>query len=145
MKRFIPIMISFWLAFSAWATQVNLVADPDNWFTPQPHDTLFINEPGKYMLKITQIGKYHIEQTIKDTVELNLQANNIIDEKVRNGLPSTDTLQVSFKNLHAGRKLARGNEYCVSFTKDTCNVALLFEGTCTGHKINNTSRGIIIR
>ena len=142
MKRFIPIMISFWLAFSAWATQVNLVADPDNWFTPQPHDTLFINEPGKYMLKITQIGKYHIEQTIKDTVELNLQANNIIDEKVRNGLPSTDTLQVSFKNIRAGRRLARGNEYCVSFTKDTCNVALLFEGTCRFTDLYNAGYGL---
>lgn len=130
MKRFIPIIISFWLAFSAWATQVNLVADPDNWFTPQPHDTLFINEPGKYMLKITQIGKYHIEQTIKDTVELNLQANNIIDEKVRNGQPSTDTLQVSFKNIRAGRRVKKGDDYLINFIKDTCNLSIALYGDC---------------
>lgn len=130
MKRFITIIISFWLAFSAWATQVNLVADPDNWFTPQPHDTLFINEPGKYMLKITQIGKYHIEQTIKDTVELNLQANNIIDDKVRNGLPSTDTLQVSFKNIRAGRRVKKGDDYLINFIKDTCNLSIALYGDC---------------
>ena len=130
MKRFITIIISFWLAFSAWATQVNLVADPDNWFTPQPHDTLFINEPGKYMLKITQIGKYHIEQTIKDTVELTLQANNIIDDKVRNGLPSTDTLQVSFKNIRAGRRVKKGDDYLINFIKDTCNLSSALYGDC---------------
>jgi hypothetical protein len=118
------------MVFSAWATQVNLVADPDNWFTPQPHDTLFINEPGKYMIKITQIGKYHIEQTIKDTVEFRLQADNLIDEKVRNGLPSTDTLQVSLKNLHAGRRVKRGDDYLLNFIKDTCNISIALYGDC---------------
>lgn len=130
MRRLIPFIISFWMVFSAWATQVNLVADPDNWFTPQPHDTLFINEPGKYMIKITQIGKYHIEQTIKDTVEFRLQANDIVDEKVRNGQPSTDTLQVSFKNLHAGRRVKRGDDYLINFIKDTCNISIALYGDC---------------
>ena len=95
-----------------------------------PNDTLYISQKGTYRVKITEIGKYHIEQTTKDTVEFKLQANDIVDEKIRNGRASHDTLQVSFKDILTNHQLSNNSIVC-EFKADTCNIHLQFEGNCS--------------
>lgn len=140
MKRILYILISLIVAASLHAAKISIA--PEIPYTALPNDSIYINQTGKFSVTINQLGKYHIEQTIQDTVEFIFKANNIIDEKVRNGLPSTDTLQVSLKDLHVGRRIKRGNEYCLSFEKDTCNIQILFDGICHFTDLYNIGYGV---
>ena len=131
MKRLLYILLGLSLTTIAFADKVSLQADEDNWQTIMPNDTLVLSEVGKYKIKITEIGKYHFEQTTKDTIDFMLQANNLVDEKIKNGLPSNDTLQISFKDVKLMRKISTTNDYILSLKNDTCNIRLSFAGTCT--------------
>ena len=138
MKRLLYIIIGLSLTTTVLADKVNLQPDEDNWQTIMPNDTLVLSEVGKYKIKITEIGKYHFEQTTKDTIDFMLQANNLVDEKIKNGLPSNDTLQLSFKNVTLGRNLKMGSHYSIITLKDdTCNMSLSFSGKCTLTEISN--------
>jgi hypothetical protein len=117
------------------AAKINIT--PDVPYTALPNDSIFINQKGKFNVTINQLGKYHIEQTIQDTVEFIFKANNIIDEKVKNGEASNDTLQVSFKNIHVGRRVKYGDDYLLNFTKDTCNISIMLYGDCRLTNISN--------
>jgi hypothetical protein len=122
-------------AVSLHAAKINIT--PDVPYTALPNDSIFINQKGKFNVTINQLGKYHIEQTIQDTVEFIFKANNIIDEKVKNGEASNDTLQVSFKNIHVGRRVKYGDDYLLNFTKDTCNISIMLYGDCRLTNISN--------
>ena len=138
MKRLLYILLGLSLTTIAFADKVSLQPDEDNWQTIMPNDTLVLSEVGKYKIKITEIGKYHFEQTIKDTIDFMLRANNLVDEKIKNGLPSSDALQLSFKNVTLGRKLKMGSPYSIITLKDdTCNMSLSFSGKCTLTEISN--------
>lgn len=138
MKRLLYIIIGLSLITTVFANKVNLQPDEDNWLNITPNDTLVLSEVGKYKIKITEIGKYHFEQTTKDTIDFMLQANNLVDEKIKNGLPSNDTLQLSFKNVTLGRNLKMGSHYSIITLKDdTCNMSLSFSGKCTLTEISN--------
>ena len=139
MQRILYILFSFLISLAVYATKVDLQPSSSTWHTAMPNDTLYISQKGSYRVKISQIGKYHIEQTINDTIDFKLQANNIKDEKVKNGLPSTDTLQVSFKNLKAKNIQSYNDYYALAFEKDTCNINLLFEGEILMVEINQGS------
>ncbi len=141
MKRLIYILIGLSIITGVFASKITLQPNESNWQTISPNDTIYLNEVGKYLIDISEIGKYHIEQTITDTIELRVRANDIKDDLVKQGLPSNDTLQVSLKNLRAGRKLARGNESILHLENDTCNIQLLFEGTCRLFDISNIGYG----
>ena len=142
MKRLIYILIGLSIITGAFASKITLQPDESNWQTISPNDTLYLNEVGKYLIDISEIGKYHIEQTITDTIELRVRANNIKDDLVKQGLPSNDTLQVSLKNLRVGRKISGTYQYMLSFDKDTCNIQLKFEGVCHLCDISNIGYGI---
>lgn len=135
MKRLIYILIGLSIITGAFASKITLQPDESNWQTISPNDTLVLSEVGKYKIKITEIGKYHFEQTTKDTIDFMLQANNLVDEKIKNGLPSNDTLQLSFKNVTLGRYFKNG--YMCKLTQDTCNICLSFTGTCTFANFDN--------
>ena len=138
MKRLLYILLGLSLTTIAFADKVSLQPDEDNWQTIMPNDTLVLSEVGKYKIKITEIGKYHFEQTTKDTIDFMLRANNLVDEKIKNGLPSSDALQLSFKNVTLGRKLKMGSPYSIITLKDdTCNMSLSFSGKCTLTEISN--------
>lgn len=138
MKRLLYILLGLSLTTIAFADKVSLQPDEDNWQTIMPNDTLVLSEVGKYKIKITEIGKYHFEQTTKDTIDFMLRANNLVDEKIKNGLPSSDTLQLSFKNVTLGRKLKMGSPYSIiTLNDDTCNMSLSFSGKCTLTEISN--------
>ena len=139
MQRTVYILFSLLISLAVYATKVDLQPNSSTWHTAMPNDTLYINQKGSYRVTIAQIGKYHIEQTTKDTIDFKLQANNIKDEKVKNGLPSTDTLQVSFKNLKAKNIQSYNDYYALAFEKDTCNINLLFEGEILIVEINQGS------
>ena len=130
MKRLLYIIIGLSLTTTVFANKVNLQPDEDNWQNITPNDTLVLSEVGKYKIKITEIGKYHFEQTTKDTIDFMLQANNLVDEKIKNGLPSNDTLQVSFKDILINHQLSNNSIVC-EFKADTCNIHLQFEGNCS--------------
>ena len=135
MKRILYILISLIVAASLYAAKISIA--PDIPYTALPNDSIYINQTGKFSVTINQLGKYHIEQTIQDTVEFIFKANNIIDEKVKNGEPSNDTLQVSFKNIHVGRKVKKGDDYLLNFIKDTCNISIMLYGDCRLTNISN--------
>ena len=135
MKRILYILIGLISAVSLHAAKISIT--PDVPYTALPNDSIFINQKGKFSVTINQIGKYHIEQTIPDTVEFIFKANNIIDEKVKNGEVSNDTLQVSFKNIHVGRRVKYGDDYLLNFTKDTCNISIMLYGDCRLTNISN--------
>lgn len=135
MKRILYILIGLIWAVSLHAAKINIT--PDVPYTALPNDSIFINQKGKFSVTINQLGKYHIEQTIQDTVEFIFKANNIIDEKVKNGEASNDTLQVSFKNIHVGRRVKYGDDYLLNFTKDTCNISIMLYGDCRLTNISN--------
>lgn len=135
MKRILYILIGLIWAVSLHAAKINIT--PDVPYTALPNDSIFINQKGKFNVTINQLGKYHIEQTIQDTVEFIFKANNIIDEKVKNGEASNDTLQVSFKNIHVGRRVKYGDDYLLNFTKDTCNISIMLYGDCRLTNISN--------
>lgn len=138
MKRFIYILIELSIITGAFASKITLQPDESNWQTIMPNDTLVLSEVGKYKIKITEIGKYHFEQTTKDTIDFMLRANNLVDEKIKNGIPSNDALQLSFKNVTLGRKLNMGSPYSIITLKDdTCNMSLSFSGKCTLTEISN--------
>lgn len=137
MKRILYILLGLFLTTATFATKVTLQPDENNWHTAMPNDTLYISQTGTYRVKITEIGKYHFEQTTKDTVEFKLQANDIVDEKIRNGRASHDTLQVSFKDIKMGRKITSPNDHILSLKNDTCNIQLSFAGTCTMNTSSN--------
>lgn len=138
MKRLIYILIGLSIITGAFASKITLQPDESNWQTISPNDTLVLSEVGKYKIKITEIGKYHFEQTTKDTIDFMLQANNLVDEKIKNVIPSNDALQLSFKNVTLGRKLNMGSPYSIITLKDdTCNMSLSFSGKCTLTEISN--------
>ena len=138
MKRLLYILLGLSLTTIAFADKVSLQPDEDNWQTIMPNDTLVLSEVGKYKIKITEIGKYHFEQTTKDTIDFMLQANNLVDEKIKNGLPSNDTLQLSFKNVILGRKIKTSiDNSIISLKDDTCNISLSFSGKCKLTEISN--------
>lgn len=138
MKRLLYILITSLVIPVAFAAKVTLHPDDTNWQTLTPNDTLILSEVGKYKIKITEIGKYHFEQTTKDTIDFMLRANNLVDEKIKNGIPSNDALQLSFKNVTLGRKLKMGSPYSIITLKDdTCNMSLSFSGKCTLTEISN--------
>lgn len=138
MKRLIYILIGLSIITGAFASKITLQPDESNWQTIMPNDTLVLSEVGKYKIKITEIGKYHFEQTTKDTIDFMLQANNLVDEKIKNGLPSNDTLQLSFKNAILGRKIKTSiDNSIISLKDDTCNISLSFSGKCKLTEISN--------
>lgn len=142
MQRTVYILFSLLISLAVYATKVDLQPSSSTWHTAMPNDTLYLGKRGTFLVEIPEIGKYHIEQTTKDTIQLRVRANNIKDERVKQGLPSQDTLQVSFKNLCAGRKLARGNESILHVENDTCNIQLQFEGTNRLFDISNIGYGV---
>ena len=137
MKRLLYILTGLLFATTSFATKVTLQPDENNWHTAMPNDTLYISQAGKYKVKLTEIGKYHFEQTIPDTVDFKLEANNIKDQRVKQNIPSQDTLQVSFKNVKLGRHLTNTDTHILSFNNDTCNIQLSFAGTCTMNNLSN--------
>lgn len=137
MKRLLYILTGLLFATASFATKVTLQPDENNWHTAMPNDTLYISQTGTYRVKITTIGKYHIEQTIPDTVDFKLEANNIKDQRVKQNIPSQDTLQVSFKDIKMGRKITSPNDHILSLKNDTCNIQLSFAGTCTMNTSSN--------
>lgn len=137
MKRILYILLGLFLTTATFATKVTLQPDENNWHTAMPNDTLYISQTGTYRVKITTIGKYHIEQTIPDTVDFKLEANNIKDQRVKQNIPSQDTLQVSFKDIKMGRKITSPNAHILSLKNDTCNIQLSFAGTCTMNTSSN--------
>ena len=139
MQRTVYILFSLLISLAVYATKVDLQPSSSTWHTAMPNDTLYISQKGSYRVKISQIGKYHIEQTINDTIDFKLQANNIKDEKVKNGLSSNDTLQISFKNIQTKNIQAYNDFYALAFEKDTCNINLLFEGAILLAEINQGS------
>ena len=130
MQRTVYILFSLLISLAVYATKVDLQPSSSTLHTAMPNDTLYISQKGTYRVKITEIGKYHIEQTTKDTVEFKLQANDIVDEKIRNGRASHDTLQVSFKDILTNHQLSNNSIVC-EFKADTCNIHLQFEGNCS--------------
>lgn len=132
MKRLIYILSGLCLNIVALATQVNLQPSNTNWHTAMPNDTLYIKEKGQYLIKITQIGKFHFEQTTKDTVDLRIKGGKIKDHQVINGLPSTDTLDITFSNLLINNKYIWGYDgEMLKLTNDTCNINIRFKGENT--------------
>lgn len=132
MKRLIYILSGLCLNIVALATQVNLQPSNTNWHTAMPNDTLYIKEKGQYLIKITQIGKFHFEQTTKDTVDLRIKGEKIKDPKVANDLPSTDTLDITFSNLLINNKYIWGYYgEMLKLTNDTCNINIRFKGENT--------------
>ncbi|MED9995549.1 MAG: InlB B-repeat-containing protein [Paludibacteraceae bacterium] len=132
MKRLIYILSGLCLNIVALATQVNLQPSNTNWHTAMPNDTLYIKEKGQYLIKITQIGKFHFEQTTKDTVDLRIKGGKIKDHQVINGLPSADTLDITFSNLLVYNKYIWGYDgEMLKLTNDTCNINIRFKGENT--------------
>lgn len=137
MQRILYILFSLLISLAVYATKVDLQPNSSTWHTAMPNDTLYISQTGTYRVKITTIGKYHIEQTIPDTVDFKLEANNIKDQRVKQNIPSQDTLQVSFKDIKMGRKITSPNDHILSLKNDTCNIQLSFAGTCTMNTSSN--------
>ncbi|MEE1183944.1 MAG: InlB B-repeat-containing protein [Paludibacteraceae bacterium] len=137
MQRTVYILFSLLISLVVYATKVDLQPSSSTLHTAMPNDTLYISQTGTYRVKITEIGKYHIEQTIPDTVDFKLEANNIKDQRVKQNIPSQDTLQVSFKDIKMGRKITTTTDHILSLKNDTCNIQLSFAGTCTMNTSSN--------
>ena len=75
MQRTVYILFSLLISLAVYATKVDLQPNSSTWHTAMPNDTLYISQKGSYRVTIAQIGKYHIEQTTKDTIDFKLQAN----------------------------------------------------------------------